>query len=78
MEAGGSWSRGIQSEEAERQMLAHSLLSLPPFSLLIESRSLAHGWRVFPVLLDLPRQCLTEVCLLSDSKSRHVDNEEEP
>lgn len=41
----------------------------------------AQGWQVFPALLDLSRQSLTEVpevCLLSDSESRHLDNEDEP
>lgn len=76
LEAAGHLASRVRKQRG--RMLAPSLLSLPPFSLLIQSGSLARWWQVFPVLLDLPRQCLTEVCLLSDSKSRHVDNEDEP
>lgn len=76
LEAAGHLASRVRKQRG--RMLAPSLLSLPPFSLLIQSGSLAHWWQVFPVLLDLPRQCLTEVCLLSDSKSRHVDNEDDP
>lgn len=76
LEAAGHVTSRVRKQRG--RMLAPSLLSLPPFSLLIQSGSLARWWQVFPVLLDLPRQCLTEVCLLSDSKSRHVDNEDDP